>query len=91
MSNISTMTGHIASRGINLRPHVKTCKSFDSLPIGSRVRVLPNHACMTAAMYGCYHVVDGDSDIVKEIWSRTNGWQAPGFQYDQASSWYTVT
>ena len=29
MSNISAMTRHIASRGINLRPHVKTCKSID--------------------------------------------------------------
>ena len=50
---------------------------FDALPIGSRVRVLPNHACMTSAMYECYHVVDGDSDTVTEIWPRTNGWRAP--------------
>ena len=32
---------------------------FDDLPIGSRVRVMPNHACMTAAAYDRYHVVDG--------------------------------
>ena len=51
---------------------------FDTLPIGSRVRVLPNHACMTAAMYGCYHVVDADGVTVKDIWPRTNGWQAIG-------------
>lgn len=47
---------------------------FDKLPIGSRVRVLPNHACMTAAMYDGYNVVNGldDSNIV--IWPRVNGW-----------------
>lgn len=49
---------------------------FDALPIGSRVRVLPNHVCMTAAMYDCYHVVEGGDDSVVEIWPRTNGWQA---------------
>jgi len=47
---------------------------FEFLPIGSRVRVLPNHACMTGAMYGFYHVVDGNSDTVTEVWPRTNGW-----------------
>jgi len=50
---------------------------FNNLPIGSRVRVLPNHACMTSAMYDCYHVVDGDSNLITEIWPRTNGWRTP--------------
>ena len=47
---------------------------FGDLPVGARVRVLPNHACMTAAMYDAYHVVDGrdDSDIL--VWPRVNGW-----------------
>lgn len=54
---------------------------FQSLPIGSRVRVLPNHACMTAAMYGCYHVVEGEGDAVSDIWPRTNGWQIPGARH----------
>jgi D-serine deaminase-like pyridoxal phosphate-dependent protein len=51
---------------------------FDLLPIGSRVRVLPNHACMTSAMYDFYYVVDGGDDAIKDIWPRTNGWQVPG-------------
>lgn len=46
---------------------------FDDLPIGARVRVLPNHACMTAAMYDRYHVVDGGEDIIA-VWPRCNGW-----------------
>lgn len=46
---------------------------FGELPIGARVRVLPNHVCMTAAMYDRYHVIDGGTCIVAE-WTRTNGW-----------------
>ncbi|MGB6604524.1 MAG: hypothetical protein WBE65_09555, partial [Steroidobacteraceae bacterium] len=46
---------------------------FEHLPIGSKVRIVPNHVCMTAAMYEHYLVVDG-SDAVEEIWERTNGW-----------------
>jgi D-serine deaminase-like pyridoxal phosphate-dependent protein len=47
---------------------------YHALPIGAKVRVLPNHACMTAAMYDHYHVVTGnvDQDIV--TWARINGW-----------------
>ncbi|WP_421876736.1 alanine racemase [Pacificispira sp.] len=45
---------------------------FDRLPVGSLVRVLPNHACMTAAAYPEYTVLeDGAPDAV---WSRCNGW-----------------
>jgi D-serine deaminase-like pyridoxal phosphate-dependent protein len=46
---------------------------FDRFPVGSRVRVLPNHVCMTAAMYDRYYVTDGGSEIVAE-WDRINGW-----------------
>lgn len=46
---------------------------FDAFPIGRRLRILPNHADMTAAAYEDYHVVDGD-DEVQAIWTRRNGW-----------------
>lgn len=46
---------------------------FDRFPAGSRLRVLPNHVCMTAAMYDRYYVTDGGSEIVAE-WDRVNGW-----------------
>jgi len=45
---------------------------FDRLPIGARVRVLPNHACLTAAAYTHYHVVEGDR--VVDQWDRVTGW-----------------
>lgn len=44
-----------------------------SVAVGERVRVLPNHACMTAAAYDRYHVVDAGSQI-EAIWPRVNGW-----------------
>lgn len=40
--------------------------------VGSRVRVLTNHACMTAAAYGHYHVIRGDEVVA--VWPRVNGW-----------------
>lgn len=47
---------------------------FDVLPVGARVRVLPNHVCMTAAMHDAYRLVNGNSDHVVDIWQRVNGW-----------------
>jgi D-serine deaminase-like pyridoxal phosphate-dependent protein len=47
--------------------------AFERFPIGSRVRVLPNHSCITAAAYDAYHVVDGDNKVIAS-WSRCNGW-----------------
>jgi len=46
---------------------------IDDLPVGSRVRILPNHACITAAMHDAYHVVDGGREVVA-VWARTRGW-----------------
>jgi D-serine deaminase-like pyridoxal phosphate-dependent protein len=43
------------------------------LPAGGKVRVAPNHACLTAAAYDRYHVVDGGRDVVA-VWDRVNGW-----------------
>lgn len=48
---------------------------FDLLPVGTRVRVLPNHVCMTAAMYDGYRVLDpADPRLVADFWPRINGW-----------------
>ena len=41
--------------------------------VGAKVRVAPNHACMTAAAHDRYFVVDG-SDTVLAVWPRVNGW-----------------
>jgi D-serine deaminase-like pyridoxal phosphate-dependent protein len=46
---------------------------FEQLPIGSKLRIVPNHVCMTAAMYSNYLVVEGGTKILA-TWPRTNGW-----------------
>ena len=48
---------------------------WEALPIGATVRVLPNHICMTAAMYDRYAIIDGD-DAVHGFAERVNGWRA---------------
>jgi D-serine deaminase-like pyridoxal phosphate-dependent protein len=46
---------------------------FARLPIGERVRVFPNHVCLTAAMYDSYRVIEGGDEVVA-TWPRINGW-----------------
>jgi len=43
------------------------------LPIGTKLRIAPNHTCMTAAAHNRYHVVDGSDEVIA-IWPRINGW-----------------
>jgi len=47
---------------------------FARLPVGSRVRILPNHACMTAAPYDRFLVVDGQGFEVMAEWAKVTGW-----------------
>jgi len=44
-----------------------------ALAIGGRLRVAPNHTCMTAAAHDRYYVVDGGEEVVA-VWPRVNGW-----------------
>lgn len=53
---------------------VRSEADFERLPIGARVRILPNHVCATAATYAHYHVVEGASDVVEARWARCSGW-----------------
>ncbi len=43
------------------------------LPVGTQVRILPNHACSTAAQYGKYQVL-GSGGEVTASWPRFSGW-----------------
>lgn len=44
----------------------------DRLPIGTRLRVLPNHACATGAQHERYQLVRGTQ--VQQTWPRFGGW-----------------
>jgi D-serine deaminase-like pyridoxal phosphate-dependent protein len=55
--------------------------ALPDLPLGTRLRILPNHACATAAQHHGYHVVDSsrphEHDGAPEAvayWPRVTGW-----------------
>ena len=53
--------------------------ALPDLPIGTRLRILPNHACATAAQHHGYHVIDRsrpalDAPAVQAVWDRVSGW-----------------
>ena len=43
------------------------------LPVGAVLRILPNHACATAAQFDRYHVLDAQGAIATH-WPRFGGW-----------------
>lgn len=60
---VSQEQGQITTKNGNI--------DFEQFPIGKKLRILPNHACMTVAPYDCYHVID-DGEIV--VWNKISGW-----------------
>lgn len=57
---------------LSLRPG--SAQRLPDLPIGSKVRVLPNHACATAAQHDGYWVVPAREGAELERWGRFNHW-----------------
>jgi D-serine deaminase-like pyridoxal phosphate-dependent protein len=45
-------------------------------PVGTQLRILPNHVCMTAAAFDRYHLVRGDSQRIIGTWDKIGGWTA---------------
>jgi D-serine deaminase-like pyridoxal phosphate-dependent protein len=46
--------------------------SLPELPVGTLLRILPNHACATAAQHECYRAANGG--VVTAVWPRFSGW-----------------
>lgn len=44
----------------------------ERLPIGTLLRILPNHACATAAQFPAYRALPSGGDL--EVWPRFYGW-----------------
>lgn len=44
------------------------------LSIGTRLRVLPNHACATGAQYDRYYVIGAETGEIVAEWPRFGGW-----------------
>lgn len=44
----------------------------ERFPVGTRLRILPNHACATGAQFPEYHALHADGTLA--TWSRFHGW-----------------
>lgn len=58
--------GIIASR-------TKSPLDLGRYPVGTLLRILPNHACATAAQFSEYHLISGGG-LLMERWARFGGW-----------------
>ena len=47
--------------------------AFKQFPVGSRLRILPIHVCMTVAAFSEYHVHNNSNKLLQK-WSRVNYW-----------------
>jgi D-serine deaminase-like pyridoxal phosphate-dependent protein len=52
--------------------HAENDETFDRFPVGSRVRILANHSCLTAAQHSHYNVIE-NGQIVDQ-WPIHCGW-----------------
>ncbi len=48
--------------------------SVPDWPVGTLLRVLPNHACSVAAQFDHYEVVPSEPDAPLKVWPRVSGW-----------------
>ena len=63
VTSVSQEHGHV---------HVRDDNDYDLFPVGSLVRILPIHACMTAAAYDHFNIIE--NGVVTGKWDRVNGW-----------------
>lgn len=66
------MTGANQEHGIISRPSNPDMSIAEHFPVGTQLRILPNHACATAAQFPEYQVVTPQHDI--QTWPRFYGW-----------------
>ena len=67
------VSGANQEHGIISTRNGKDTAFLDELPVGTQLRILPNHACATAAQYGGYHLCNHTGPAT--YWQRTNGWK----------------
>lgn len=49
-------------------------RAMPELPVGTRIRILPNHACAMGAQHDFYSVINGQSPEIEARWERIRGW-----------------
>ncbi|QII38036.1 DSD1 family PLP-dependent enzyme [Rouxiella badensis] len=57
---------------VALRPGSQ--QTLPYLPYGSRVRILPNHACATVSQHGEFAVIRDGSEHIEALWPIIHGW-----------------
>lgn len=73
----TVLPGYIVS-GANQEHGIVSCESVPDreiearFPVGTLLRILPNHACATGAQFPEYHALTGESDVA--VWDRFYGW-----------------
>ena len=68
----SLLTGANQEHGILSREGAPDTDIAQRLPIGTQLRILPNHACATGAQFPAYHALSQDGALAE--WSRIHGW-----------------
>lgn len=66
------LTGANQEHGILSREGSHDEAIAERFPVGTRLRILPNHACATGAQFPEYHALNADGTL--ETWSRFHGW-----------------
>lgn len=70
-----TLLPGLAVTGANQEHGILTARDghpLPDLPIGTRLRILPNHACATAAQHASYRIVEHGR--LTDTWQRIGGW-----------------
>ncbi len=66
------VTGANQEHGIISSPGHPKIKISQILPIGTQLRILPNHACATGAQFPQYQALDAQGHV--QTWDRFYGW-----------------
>jgi len=67
------VTGVNQEHGI-VAPRPGSAEGLPGLPVGTRVRILPSHACAMVTQHDRYHVIGAGGDMVTAAWPRLMGW-----------------
>ena len=66
------LTGANQEHGILSRQGARDTDIATRFPVGTQLRILPNHACATGAQFPEYHAVSASGEL--ETWERIYGW-----------------
>jgi len=62
----------VAARLVSLSQEHGKLETHAQLPVGTKLRIVPNHSCLTAALFDTYHVIDGGQIV--DAWRPVRGW-----------------